>query len=389
MMFTMWNVRCIAALAALVGVVMLPAPAATEQTKPMTQGQTGSAGEAFGQTQEGRSVERFTLRNRNRVEITAITYGAIITSIRVPDRAGTIADVALGFDTVDGYLTEHPYFGAVVGRYGNRIAGGRFTLDGTTYALAINNPPNHLHGGVRGFDKHVWQAERLAGTNGIAFTRVSPDGEEGYPGTLNARVSYVLSDDNQLSMEYEATTDKATPVNLTQHTYFNLAGHDAGPVLDHELTINADRFVAVDRAFIPTGELRPVAGTPMDFRTPARIGERIGAADDQITFGRGYDHTWVLNGGGAAPRFAARAVDRRSGRTLDVLTTEPGVQFYSGNFLDGTVTGKGGTTYQHRGGFCLETQHYPDSPNQKAFPSTILRPGQTYRTRTVWRFGVS
>jgi len=354
----------------------------------MRSEQPGVSRQPFGTATGGAAVDVYTLTNRNGVEVRAITYGAIITSIRVPDRRGTVADVALGFDTLAGYLTEHPFFGAVVGRYGNRIANARFTLDGRTYQLAANNGPNHLHGGVRGFDKHVWAAAPIAGANGVAFTRTSPDGEEGYPGTLQVRVSYTLTDTNELAIDYQATTDKATPVNLTQHTYFNLAGHDAGTVLDHEVTIDADRFTPVGESLIPTGTLSPVEGTPFDFRRPAKVGARIDAAHEQITFGRGYDHNWVLNRRGAGPQLAARVTEPTTGRTLEVLTTEPGVQFYTGNFLDGSAKGRGGVAYPRRGGLCLETQHFPDSPNQPSFPSTILKPGDTYRSRTVWRFGV-
>jgi len=349
--------------------------------------QAGVRRDAFGKTKQGEAVERFTLTNRAGVEVSAISYGAIITSIRVPDRKGAAADVALGFDTLEGYLGDHPFFGTVVGRYGNRIANARFTLGGRTYQLAANNGPNHLHGGVRGFDKYVWAAAPIDGVNGVAFTRTSPDGEEGYPGTLQVRVSYVLTEANELVIEYQATTDKATPVNLTQHTYFNLAGHGAGPVADHELMIDADRYTPVDESLVPTGVLAPVAGTPLDFRRPTRVGARIDAPDEQIRFGRGYDHNFVLNRRGNDLHLAARVVEPKSGRSLEVSTTEPGVQFYTGNFLDGTIKGKGGSAYVRRGGLCLETQHFPDSPNQPAFPTTILEPGATYRSKTVWKFG--
>ena len=343
----------------------------------------------FGKTRDGTPVEQFTLTNARGLEVRAITYGAVITSIRVPDRTGTIADIALGFDTLEGYLGAHPFFGAVVGRYGNRIANARFALGGRTYQLAANDGANHLHGGVRGFDKYVWTAAAIAGGNGVRFTRVSPDGEEGYPGRLQTSVSYVLTEASELVIDYEATTDRATPVNLTQHTYFNLAGHNAGTILDHEVTIAADRFTPVGGTLIPTGVLAPVDGTPMDFRRPAKVGARIDADTEQIKFGRGYDHNWVLNKKGSGLELAARVVDPASGRTLEVSTTEPGVQFYTGNFLDGTVKGKGGTAYGRRSGLCLETQHFPDSPNQPAFPSTILEPGATYRSKTVWKFGSS
>ncbi len=374
-----------AALGVAVLIAIGPGPRA-EQARAMGDGQVGVTREAFGKAGDGTPVEVFTLTNKAGVQIKAISYGAIITSIRVPDRTGAMADVALGFDTLDGYLEEHPYFGAVVGRYGNRIGKARFTRDGQTYKLAANNGPNHLHGGVRGFDKYVWTAEVLKNATGVAFSRRSPDGEEGYPGTVEARVSYVLADSNELAIEYRATTDKATPINLTQHTYFNLSGHDAGTILDHEVMIAADRYTPVDATLIPTGELAPVTGTPFDFRQSTRVGARIDDSHPQIKFGLGYDHNWVLNRTGGGAQLAARVADRKSGRTLEVLTTEPGVQFYTGNFLDGTLKGKGGAVYNRRNGLCLETQHYPDSPNQPAFPSTILQPGQTYQSQTVWKF---
>jgi aldose 1-epimerase len=377
---------CGAALGLAMLVAILPA-AGLEQTKTMSDGRAGVTRAAFGKTGDGQAVEVFTLTNKARVEIRAISYGAIITSIRVPDRNRAVADVALGFDTIDGYLRDHPFFGAVVGRYGNRIGKARFSLDGRTYTLAANNGPNHLHGGVRGFDKYVWNAEILKGVTGVAFTRTSPDGEEGYPGTVQVRVSYVLSDANELTIEYQATTDKATAINLTQHTYFNLAGHDAGPILDHEVMIAADRYTPVDDTLIPTGELAPVAGTPLDFRKPMRVGARIDDAHQQIKFGLGYDHNWVLNRAGNGLQLAARVTDPKSGRTLEVQTTEPGVQFYTGNFLDGTVKGKGGAVYNRRNGLCLETQHFPDSPNQPSFPTTIVKPGGKYESKTVWKFG--
>jgi aldose 1-epimerase len=341
-------------------------------------------------TFEGKPVEIVTLKNSHGMEVQAITYGAIITSIKVPDRAGRIADVVLGFDTPEKYWAEPtpPYFGAVVGRYGNRIAKGKFTLDGHTYSLAINNPPNSLHGGNKGFDKHLWAvttSETAAGSS-AAFSRTSPDGEEGFPGTLQARVTYTLTEKNELIVDYHATTDKATPVNLTQHSYFNLAGEGSGTILDHVLTLDADRYTPVDATLIPTGELAPVQGTPFDFRTPTAIGARIGQKDPQLENGRGYDHNWVLNRKGSGVQHAATVTDPKSGRTLDVATTEPGVQFYTGNFLDGTITGKGGHVYALRTALCLETQHFPDSPNHPSFPSTILRPGQSYDSRTVFTF---
>ena len=341
----------------------------------------------FGKTADGEVVEAFTLKNTNGIEVTAITYGGIITSLRVPDRNGAIGDIVLGFDAIDGYLKGHPFFGAIIGRYGNRIAKGRFSIDKQTYTLATNNGPNHLHGGVRGFDKHVWQAEIL-NENSLRFSRVSPDGEEGYPGTLQVQVIYSLTNYNEFIVDYSASADQPTHVNLTQHSYFNLAGAGAD-VLGHELMIDADRYTPVTSELIPTGELAPVEGTPFDFRKPTAIGARINAAHPQIKNGQGYDHNWVLNREGPGLELAARVLEPSSGRTMEVATTEPGMQFYAGNFLDGTIVGKGGQKYGRRSGFCLETQHYPDSPNQPDFPSTLLRPGSTYSSRTVFKFGVS
>ena len=344
--------------------------------------------EPFGVTQTGEAVELITLANRTGMTVRVMTYGGIITSLEVPDRSGTPGDVVLGYDSLAGYLQDSPYFGSIVGRYGNRIAKGRFTLNGTEYRLAVNNGPNHLHGGLRGFDKVVWAAEQFQGDSGVGvrLTHTSPDGDEGYPGTLNATVTYTLTDRNELVIDYEAATDRATPINLTQHSYFNLAG--SGDILGHVLTIAADRFTPVDSTLIPTGDLAPVEGTPFDFRSPHRIGARIDEDDVQLRYGGGYDHNFVLNPDGPVLELAARLVDSISGRTLEIRTTEPGVQFYSGNFLDGSITGKGGVVYGHRSALCLETQHFPDSPNHPEFPSAILEPGQTYRSQTVWTFGI-
>ncbi len=321
-----------------------------------------------------------------------MSYGAVIVSLTAPDRRGHSADLVLGFDTFGPYPTRSRYFGAVVGRYGNRIAKGRFTLDGRTYTLATNNGPNHLHGGVKGFDKVVWTAAPFerGGDVGVVYSYTSRDGEEGYPGELHATVWYALTPRAELTVEYAATTDKPTPINLTQHTYFNLAGEGGGDVLRHQLTIDADRFTPVDETLIPTGRLAPVEGTPFDFRQPHAIGERIDADDQQLRYGKGYDHNYVLNGGAdgnSTLHRAARVVEPESGRTLDVTTTQPGMQFYSGNVLAGQP-GKHGHTYGPRTAFCLETQHFPDSPNHPDFPSTILRPGQEYRSKTVFAFGV-
>jgi len=320
----------------------------------------------------------------------AITYGAIVVSIKVPDRNGKFDDVVIGHETLDAYLTRSRFFGAAVGRYGNRIGGAQFTLDGRIYPLAKNNGPNHLHGGLKGFDKVVWQGTVKTDSRGpsVSFTRTSPDGEEGYPGTLDASITYVVTPSNELVIEYQATTDKPTHVNLTNHSYFNLAGDGSGDVLGHRLTLFADRYTPVDAGQIPTGELALVEGTPFDFRRETPIGARIDADHGQLRIGGGYDHNFVITrvGEGLAP--AARVVEATTGRTLDVSTTEPGVQFYSGNRLDGSITGKGGHVYRARTGFCLETQHFPDSPNKPQFPSTVLRPGERYRSTTVYRFGV-
>jgi aldose 1-epimerase len=347
--------------------------------------------EVFGKTPDGAVVEVFTLKNVNGMEVRAITYGGIITSLRVPDRDGRLEDIVLGYDNLDVYIKNNsPYFGAIIGRYGNRIANGSFPLDGRTYRLATNNGPNHLHGGNRGFDKVVWSGEEFRSTEGVgvALRYSSGDGEEGYPGRLAAKVTYTLNDRNQLVIDYSATSDKPTPVNLTQHTYFNLTGgeHD---ILDHELMIDADRYTPVDSVLIPNGSLAPVAGTPFDFTKPAKIGARIGQDDEQLRNGKGYDHNFVLNRSNSGLIYVARVVERSTGRVLDVSTTEPGLQFYSGNFLDGTIVGKSGIVYRQRFGLCLETQHYPDSPNRPEFPSTILRPGQEYRSRTVFSFSVA
>jgi aldose 1-epimerase len=318
-------------------------------------------------------VELFTLTNEHGIEVRAMTYGATITSIRTADRSGTRADIVLGFDSLSGYLAGSPYFGAVVGRYANRIAGGRFTLDGETYQLARNNGPNSLHGGVRGYDKVLWRAEPFHKTRaaGVVFRYMSPDSEEGFPGTVSLEVSYTLTD------------------NLSQHTYWNLHGEAQGDILDHVLTIDASAFTPVDSTLIPTGQVAAVGGTPFDFRQGIAIGARINDSHTQLRFGRGYDHNWVIDRAGGAPlAHAARLEDPTTGRVLDIRTTEPGIQFYSGNFLDGTIRGKNGQVYGHRTGLCLETQHFPDSPNHPNFPTTILRPGARYESRTVVAFSV-
>ena len=343
----------------------------------------------FGQTEAG-AVTKYTLENANGMQVSVINQGGIITEIVVPDKDGNLADVALGFDSIGGYLAEYPYFGAFIGRYGNRIAKGKFSLDAEEYTLPINNGPNSLHGGDEGFDKKYWSMDTLreADRVGVRLTGSSPDGEMGYPGTLTVSVDYWLDDDNQLTLDYRAETDKATPVNLTNHSYFNLQGAGKGNILGHVLTLDADQFTPVDETLIPNGELAPVEGTPFDFREPTAIGERIDAESEQISYGGGYDHNFVLNGDAGTLRQIATVYEPTSGRTLEVETTEPGVQFYSGNFLDGSNVGKGDIPYELRTGFCLETQHFPDSPNQADFPSTILEPGEVYESTTVYRFGV-
>jgi aldose 1-epimerase len=332
--------------------------------------------ENFGAMPDGSGVELCSLDNGNGVRARVMTYGAILVSLEGPDRDGKVADVALGFETLDGYLGEHPYFGATVGRFANRIGHARFRLDGVTYELAANDGANHLHGGVVGFDKVLWAAEPLS--DGVRMTYRSIDGEEGYPGNLDCTVTYRLDGTGALTILFQASTDKATPVNLTHHSYFNLKGQGRGSILDHELTVWAGRYTPVSEALIPTGELRSVVGTPMDFRDATVVGDRA----DQVE--GGYDHNYVLDSGGGDLALAARARSPESGRVLEVSTTEPGIQFYAGNFLDGTLVGKQGATYGKHAGFCLEPQRFPDSPNQPAFPSAILRPGQEYRHEIVY-----
>jgi len=338
------------------------------------------------------SIRLYTLKNTEGMTVKITNYGAIVTSISVPDRNGGFADVALGYNRVESYINavDKPYFGAIVGRYGNRIAKGEFTLDGESYTLAVNNSPNHLHGGVIGFDKVVWSANPITGDDwtGLELHYLAKDKEEGYPGNLNITVTYKVHDSNELSVAYHATTDKATPVNLTQHTYFNLKGEGNGDILGHELMLNATHYTPVDATLIPTGEIAPVSGTPFDFTGAKAIGRDIGKSHQQLEFGLGFDHNWVVNGKATTGnlRLAARVHEPTTGRILEVHTDEPGIQFYCGNFLDGRLRGKSGKSYVHRGGFCLETQHYPDSPNQSNFPTTILRPGEIYQTTTVFKF---
>ena len=335
----------------------------------------------FGKTADA-AVDLYSLKSE-KLEAAITNYGGIVVSLKTPDRAGRIGDVVLGYDNLDGYLKASPYFGALVGRYGNRIANGKFVLDGHEYTLARNNGQNALHGGLQGFDKKVWTA-RIDG-DGVSLSYRSRDGEEGYPGNLTIHVKYTVAG-GDLRIDYEAATDKDTVVNLTNHSYFNLAGQGQGDVLKHEVTIAADRFTPVDKGLIPTGELRSVAGTPFDFRTSHAIGERINQNDEQLKLGGGYDHNFALNYIDGSPALAARVYEPSTGRVMEVLTTQPGMQFYTGNFLDGTITGKSGKVYRKRYGFCMETQHFPDSPNQPRFPSTELKPGQEYRTTTIYRF---
>jgi aldose 1-epimerase len=343
----------------------------------------------FGKMTNGQSMELYTLTNRNQMQVAITNYGGRVVKLIVPDRNGKMADVVLGFDDLDGYLGNNPFFGALIGRYANRIGNARFKLDGVEYKLEANDGKNSLHGGSQGFDKRVWKAKELPGAEpALELTYLSKDGEEGYPGSLTATVVYTLTNNNELKIDYKATTDKDTVVNLTNHSYFNLAGQGNGDILKTELMINADRFTPVDATLIPTGELRKVEGTPLDFRKLTTIGARINADDQQLKFGRGYDHNFVLNRKGPGLELAARAVDPGSGRELEVYTTQPGMQFYSGNFLDGSVKGKGGIAYGHRSAFCLETQHFPDSPNKPNFPSTELKPGHTYHQVTVFKFSV-
>jgi aldose 1-epimerase len=337
----------------------------------------------WGHTAEGVAVPIYTLTS-GQIEVRVTAYGAHLVSVRTPDRTGKMADVVLGYDTLQGYLQQpSAYLGAIVGRYGNRIALGKFTLDGKTYQIPVNNGPNALHGGPKGFERYVWQSHEVP--DGVEFTHVSPDGDMGFPGTLTAKVRYTVKG-NTLRIDYFATTDKPTVVNLTNHAYFNLNGGGKGNILNQRIEINADRYTPVDAGLIPTGELAPVAGTPLDFRKPEAIGARINAKNEQLKLAGGYDFNYVLNGKAGTLRLAAIVTDPESGRRLTVETTQPGVQFYSGNFLDGTLTGRYGIKYQKHAGFCLETQHFPDSPNHANFPSTVLRPGETPHSTTTFTF---
>lgn len=347
----------------------------------------GISSEPFGKLADGTPVSLYTMRNANGITMQVMNYGGIITSLKTPDRNGVLVDVVLGYDSLDAYVANNPFFGALVGRYGNRIAKGKFELDGKEYDLVKNNNGNHLHGGRKGFDKVVWKIEEIPSEKDVALklSYLSKDMEEGYPGNLDVEITYTLTDENALKIDYKATTDKKTVVNLTQHSYFNLNG-GKGDVLDHKVSIKADSFVPVDSELIPTGELQAVENTPFDFRTPVAIGEHINDDHEQIRFGLGYDHTWVIKGEGLKP--AAEVYDSLTGIEMMVYTTEPGVQFYTGNFLNGSITGKNSVVYKQRTGFCLETQHFPNSPNQENFPSVVLSPGETYASQTIFQFDV-
>jgi len=375
---SVWRAACLMGGLCIWGIAVDPAPgrAAVE---------SGSLSKMiFGKTPDGTPVELYVLKN-GQITVKVMTYGAIITEIDTPDRNGKERDVVLGFDSLEGYLGKHPYFGATVGRVANRIAKGKFTLNGQEYTLAVNDGPNTLHGGLKGFDKVIWKAEPIDHPDGpsIKLTRRSPDGEEGYPGNLDVGVQFTVTEQNELKIEYTATTDKATPINLSNHSYFNLAGRTTEPVLGHELMLAADHYTPVDETLIPTGEIAPVTGTPLDFTKPTDIGARIKELKVEPT---GYDHNFVLNSGGKSLALAGRVYEPKTGRVMELSTTEPGVQFYTGNFLDGTITGKDGIAYRKHHAFCLEAQHYPDSIHHANFPSAVLEPGKTYTQTTVYKF---
>jgi len=375
--------------AASSGVAMAAgAASAGAATRVRSHGPSVSS-EPFGSIDEG-PVRIYTLTNGHGVRVRILNYGGIIQSVEIPDRRGRFANVALGFDNIDDYVAKSPYFGCITGRYANRIAKGTFTLDGVTYHLPINNDPNSLHGGTRGFDKHNWTVEpfKHGSSVGLVLRFTSPDGDMGYPGRLSAKVTYTLTSGNALRMDYQATTTKPTIINLTNHNYWNLKEEGSGTIDNHRLFLNASRYTPVDPTLIPTGVIDTVAGTPMDFRRPTAIGARNRESFEQLVIGRGYDHNWVLDRHSHGLELAARVVERETGRVLSVLTTEPGIQFYAGNFLDGTLVGTSGRMYRQGDGFALETQHYPDSPNHPNFPSTVLRPGHTYRTTSAYQFGV-
>ncbi len=360
-----------------------------DASQPKSDANSRMLKRAFGKTGDGKQVDLYVLTNKNGVEVDITNFGAAVVSLKVPDRHGKTDDVVLGYDDLDGYLHDKSYFGATVGCYANRIAHGKFTLNGTTYTLAKNDGENYLHGGVRGFNKVVWEAKDVstAGAAALQLNYLSKDGEEGYPGNLSVQVTYTLTNNNELKIDYSATTDKDTVLNLTHHSYFNLAGQGKGDILQHQLLLHASLFTPVDATLIPTGEIRSVKGTPLDFASATAIGSRIGQDDEQLKLGHGYDHNFVLDSGtGGAPVLAAQVYEPSSGRVMEVWTTQPGVQFYSGNFLDDTIRGKSGSTYRRRAAFCLETQHFPDSPNKPNFPSTILKPGSQFKSSTTYKF---
>jgi aldose 1-epimerase len=376
--------RCLPLLF-LIGVMGMNLPDATNTKKNAAS----TVRRPFGKTAEGIKVEEFVITNNNGMEVTVSAYGATVVSLKVPDKSGTLADVVLGYGDLSGYESDKVYFGVIVGRYANRIAKGKFTLDGAVYTLAKNNGENTLHGGVKGFNKAVWDAKRVSSVDGqsMEFSHLSKDGDEGFPGNLQVKVVYTLTDANELRIEYSATTDKKTVLNLTNHSYFNLAGPGTGNILSHVLEIESDKFTPVDSGLIPTGELKEVQGTPFDFRKPNVIGARIDQDDEQLKLGGGYDHNFVLRRPDTGEvSLAARVTEPTSGRAMEVWTTEPGIQLYTGNFLDGTIKGKGDVVYQKRWGFCLETQHFPDSPNQPKFPSVVLKPGETFHSMTAYKF---
>ncbi len=352
----------------------------------MEKKQSDTLASRFTDTLEGQPVGLFTLKNKNGMEVKITNYGATVISISVPDKNGQADDVVLGYDSIQGYYKGRSYFGCVVGRYANRIAKGKFEIDGKEFALARNNGPNTLHGGIKGFDKLVWEANKTTGN--LELTYVSKDGEEGFPGNLNVKITYALTDQNELKIIYNAFTDKTSVLNLSNHSYFNLAGQGKGDILGHQLMINAGTITTVDSTLIPTGEIMKVTGTAFDFTSPHTIGERINAKEEQLIFGKGYDHNFVLNGQSGEMKLAAKVTEPNSGRVMEVFTTQPGVQFYCGNFLDGSEKGKG-SVYNHRNGFCLETQHFPDSPNQPGFPSTLLKPGEKFHSETIFRFSAN
>ena len=373
---------------AMLAIMLAGAAIAAAQQKSETK--PGLKMESFGKTADGQEVQLFTLTNKNGIEAKITNFGGIVVSLKTPDRKGQFADIVLGYDNLEGYVGDKAFLGALIGRYGNRIAKGQFVLNGKTYQIPLNDGPNALHGGPNAFNKQVWTAKDISthSTPMLQLTYLSKDGENGFPGNLTAQVTYSLTSNNELRIDYVATTDKDTVQNLTNHSYFNLKGAGEGDILQHELRLNANKLTPVDATLIPTGVLKPVQGTPFDFRKSTAIGARINENDQQLQYGKGYDHNWVLNGMGAGQLVTAAHVhEATTGRTLEVLTDQPGVQFYTGNFLDGTIHGKGGKVYEKRGGFCLETQHFPDSPNHPAFPTTTLKPGEKFHSTTIYKFG--